>query len=115
MGSTLGIKVFITTHSDYLVKELNTLIMLNQSTDHTRLVQQQHGYDNAELLSHERVQLYMTATALRAGPKGARRSRIRTLTPASISPDRGIEVATFDETIEVMNSIQSEILFGEPL
>jgi len=110
-----GIKVFITTHSDYLVKELNTLIMLNQSTDHTRLVQQQHGYDNAELLSHERVQLYMTATALRAGPKGARRSRIRTLTPASISPDRGIEVATFDETIEVMNSIQSEILFGEPL
>lgn len=110
-----GIKVFITTHSDYLVKELNTLIMLNQSTDHTRRVQQQHGYDNAELLSHERVRLYMTDTALRAGPQGGRRSRIRTLTPASISPDRGIEVATFDETIEVMNAIQSEIIFGEPL
>ena len=25
----LGVKVFITTHSDYIVKELNTLIMLN--------------------------------------------------------------------------------------
>lgn len=38
-----GIKVFITTHSDYLVKELNTLIMLNQRTEHTRRVQQQHA------------------------------------------------------------------------
>lgn len=26
----IGIKVFITTHSDYIIKELNTLIMLNQ-------------------------------------------------------------------------------------
>ncbi len=110
-----GIKVFITTHSDYLVKELNTLIMLNQRTAHTRWVQQQRGYDDAELLAHERVRLYMTDTALQAGPNGGRRSRIRTLVPAGISPDRGIEVATFDDTIEAMNAIQSEILFGEPL
>ena len=26
----LGIKVFITTHSDYIIKELNTLIMLKR-------------------------------------------------------------------------------------
>ena len=29
----LGIKVFITTHSDYIVKELNTLIMLNHDKE----------------------------------------------------------------------------------
>jgi predicted ATPase len=28
----LGIKVFITTHSDYIIKELNTLIMLKRKT-----------------------------------------------------------------------------------
>lgn len=110
-----GVKVFITTHSDYLVKELNTLIMLNQRSAHTRQVQEQYGYVDAELLAPEKVRLYMTDTALRAAPDGGRRSRFKTLTPADISPDRGIEVATFDDTIEVMNAIQSEILFGEPL
>lgn len=110
-----GVKVFITTHSDYLVKELNTLIMLNQRSAHTRQVQAQYGYVDAELLAPEKVRLYMTDTALRAAPDGGRRSRFKTLTPADISPDRGIEVATFDDTIEVMNAIQSEILFGEPL
>ena len=110
-----GVKVFITTHSDYLVKELNTLIMLNQRSAHTRQVQAQYGYVDAELLAPEKVRLYMTDTALRAAPDGGRRSRFKTLTPADSSPDRGIEVATFDDTIEVMNAIQSEILFGEPL
>ena len=110
-----GVKVFITTHSDYLVKELNTLIMLNQRSAQTRKVQEQYGYVDAELLAPGKVRLYMTDTALRAAPDGGRRSRFKTLTPADISPDRGIEVATFDDTIEVMNAIQSEILFGEPL
>ncbi|MFM7714300.1 MAG: AAA family ATPase, partial [Microcystis sp.] len=27
----IGIKVFITTHSDYIIKEINTLIMLNHN------------------------------------------------------------------------------------
>ena len=78
-------------------------------------MQAQYGYVDAELLAPEKVRLYMTDTALRAAPDGGRRSRFKTLTPADISPDRGIEVATFDDTIEVMNAIQSEILFGEPL
>ncbi len=108
-----GIKVFITTHSDYLVKELNTLIMLNQRTEHTRLVQQQYGYEDAELLAPGRVRLYMTDAVLRDSQSGGRRTRVRTLVSATISHDRGIEVPTFDDTIEAMNAIQSEILFGE--
>ena len=110
-----GMKVFITTHSDYLVKELNTLIMLNQRTAHTRAVQQRHGYDDTELLAPERIRLYMTDTVLQDSPNGGRRNRIRTLTPATISPEHGIEVPTFDETIDTMNAIQEEIVFGEPL
>ena len=110
-----GVKVFITTHSDYLVKELNTLIMLHQGTPHTRAVQQQYGYEDAELLSPEQIRLYMTGTDLRQTSEGSRRTRFKTLIPANISPDRGIEVATFDDTIEAMNAIQSDILFGAPL
>lgn len=110
-----GIKVFITTHSDYLVKELNTLIMLNQRTVHTRAVQQQYKYDDAELLDPAKVRLYMTGTASKVQPGAKRSSKIRMLKLANIYPDRGIEVETFDDTIETMNSIQSEILYGGEL
>jgi broad-specificity NMP kinase len=40
----LGVKVFITTHSDYIVKELNTLIMLNHNTPHLKRVAEENGY-----------------------------------------------------------------------
>lgn len=106
-----GIKVFITTHSDYLIKELNTLIMLNQRTTHTRAVQQQYGYDDAELIDPKRIRLYMTCMQKAA----IGRSKLRVLIPAKIYPDRGIEVGTFDDTIETMNTIQSEILYGGDL
>ncbi|MFN9556542.1 MAG: AAA family ATPase, partial [Dolichospermum sp.] len=36
----VGIKVFITTHSDYIVKELNTLIMLNHDKPHLQRIAQ---------------------------------------------------------------------------
>lgn len=108
------IKVFITTHSDYLVKEINTLIMLNQRTEHTKRVQQQYGYEDVELIAPQRVSLYMTGTGKPVAGSG-RRSKIRTLIPAKIYPDMGIEVGTFDDTIETMNAIQGEILYGGEL
>lgn len=108
-----GIRVFITTHSDYLIKELNTLIMLAQKTPHTREMQQTYGYADEELLNPQRVRLYMTGTELKAASvKGKRATRINTLKLATIYPDRGIEVTTFDTTIEEMNAIQSDILYG---
>ena len=107
-----GLKVFITTHSDYLVKELNTLIMLNQKTEHTRKIQQQYDYDDAELIDPTRIRLYMTGMKKRNGSK---RAQMRTLNLAEIHPDRGIEVSTFDDTIEIMNTIQSELLYGGDL
>ena len=111
-----GIRVFITTHSDYLIKELNTLIMLAQKTPHTQKMQQTHGYADEELLSPQRVRLYMTSAELKpASAKGKRATRINTLKSAMIYPDRGIEVTTFDTTIEEMNAIQSEILYGGDL
>ncbi|HQS03428.1 MAG: hypothetical protein B7Y07_05835 [Halothiobacillus sp. 24-54-40] len=111
-----GVRVFITTHSDYLIKEFNTLIMLAQNTAHTKTMQQTHGYADEELLNPQRVRLYMTGTELKAASvKGKRATRINTLKPATIYPDRGIEVTTFDTTIEEMNAIQSEILYGGDL
>lgn len=110
-----GIKVFITTHSDYLVKELNTLIMLNQRTQHTTAVQRHYEYNDSELLEPTKVKLYMTGFVSKLVAGTTRRSKSRTLKLANIYPDRGIEVETFDDTIEIMNGIQSEILYGGEL
>lgn len=111
-----GVKVFITTHSDYLIKEFNTLIMLAQNTAHTKKMQETHGYANDELLSPQGIRLYMTSSELKsANEKGKRATRINTLKSATIYADRGIEVTTFDTTIEEMNNIQSEILYGGDL
>ena len=110
-----GIKVFLTTHSDYIIKELNTLLMLAQQTPHTLAVQQAHGYVEDELLSPTKVKLYMTCVEPKRREGKGKRSKINTLKRAVIFPDRGIEVTTFDTAIEDMNEIQSEILCGGEL
>ncbi|GAB1618915.1 AAA family ATPase [Pseudomonas sp. NGC7] len=110
-----GLKVFITTHSDYLVKELNTLIMLHQRTRHTRAVQEAYKYDDGELLDPNRIKLYMTGSLLKSSGGSGRRPKVKTLIPAKIDPAHGIEVETFDDTIDVMNDIQGQILYGGDL
>ena len=111
----VGIKVFMTTHSDYLIKELNTLIMLNTRTPHTQAVQQAHGYENDELLDPARVCLFMTCTQNEKREGKGNRAKQNTLRQARIHTGFGIEVETFDTTIEDMNGIQSEILYGGDL
>lgn len=110
-----GIKVFVTTHSDYLVKEFNTLIMLAQKTNHTQVMQTRYKYDDDELLSPERVRLYTTGVITKPASGETKSTKINTLIPAKIQVDVGIEVITFDTTIEDMNAIQSDILYGGEL
>lgn len=111
-----GLKVFITTHSDYIIKEINTLIMLSQGDSHSKKMQSHFKYDDSELLDSSKINLYMTHTELRKGKeKGARRTKVNTLKKAAIYKDRGIEVSTFDTTIEEMNHIQNEIVYGGEL
>lgn len=105
----VGVKVFITTHSDHLIKEINTLIMLARRTTHTLKMQEVYQYNDSELLSPERVKLYMTVATTKA------RKKINTIISANIYADRGIEVTTFDTTIDEINSIQESIFYGEEL
>lgn len=110
-----GVKVFITTHSDYLVKEINTLIMLNKESEHTNDVARRYGYEKEEFLDFRKVNLYMTKKVPKEGKGAGRKKRIRTLVRANVTPEHGIEVLTFDETIDLMNKIQDEIVFGGEL
>ncbi|MDO8895760.1 AAA family ATPase [Nitrosomonas sp.] len=111
-----GVRVFMTTHSDYIIKELNTLIMLNAQTQHTKAIQLKYKYGSEEKIDPAKVKLFMTCSVneKRDGGKG-RPIKLNSLREAKIHPDQGIEVETFDTIIGIMNAIQTEILFGGEL
>ena len=108
----LGIRVFVTTHSDYIVKELNTLIMLNQDKPYLKQIAEEEGYQTEELISAEKIRVYIAEKALMKLENKSRQSRHQTLVPARIDPEMGIEARSFDETINKMNEIQEAIVWG---
>jgi AAA15 family ATPase/GTPase len=109
----VGVKVFITTHSDYIIKELNTLIMLKQDKARLKEIARQEGYGEEELLEARKVRVYIAEEALVKLDGGVRKTRCNTLVPAEVDSERGIEARSFDATIEDMNRIQEEIVWGD--
>jgi len=107
----LGVRVFITTHSDYIIKELNTLIMLNHDKPHLKRIAEREGYKSRELITADKIRVYIAETAMVKLDGGVRKTRCSTLTPADIDPELGIEARSFDTTIEAMNRIQEEIVW----
>ncbi len=112
--ANIGVKVFVTTHSDYIVKELNTLIMLNHDKPHLKKIAEENGYQDSELINVDQVKVYIAEKALLPLEEGQkRRKRGQTLVPAKIHPRFGIGVSSFDKTIDDLNRIQDEIVWGE--
>jgi len=109
----VGVKVFITTHSDYIIKELNTLIMLNQDKARLKEIARQEGYDEEEFLDASKVRVYIAEEALIKLDGKMKKTRCQTLVPAEVDAERGIEARSFDTTIEDMNRIQEEIVWGD--
>ena len=102
-----GLRVFITTHSDYIIKEFNTLLLLNKPDERLRTLAHREGYQATELLKPEQLNIYMTAPDKNVIDKAC-----YTLVPAKVTADSGIELTSFDETIEDINRIQDEIVWG---
>jgi ABC-type multidrug transport system ATPase subunit len=108
----LGIKVFITTHSSYIIKELNTLIMLDRDEPHLKQIAAEEKYLESELLSHDKVKVYIAKEALVQLDGQKKKTRTPTLVPATISPELGIELTSFDTAINTINRIQERIVWG---
>lgn len=111
----IGVKIFITTHSDYLIKELNTLIMLNNDQPHIDQIKDKKGYKTQEMISAGQLKVYVArdATVLVDGNK--RKTKVPTLVAADIDDELGIEVDSFDSAINDMNNIQKAVLFGREM
>jgi predicted ATPase len=108
----IGIKVFITTHSDYIIKELNTLIMLHQGGERLKKLAGRERYNDSEVLDPRRVKVYIAEEALIKLDSAKKKGRYPTLVAAEIDSRLGIDARSFDKTIEDMNRIQDEIVWG---
>ncbi len=107
-----GVKVFITTHSDTIIREINTLIMLSRNLSHFEQVRKEHRYEKNEQLTHDKVVLYVTGEA-KFVVEGAKNKRtLKTL--IKITPDEklGIDVESFDRTILDMSKMQDDLRYG---
>ena len=98
-----GIYVAITTHSDYIIREFNTLIMLHDKNNpQRRAIAEELGYDDQHincLLDPEKIRCYVAKDG--------------TVVPMDINSRYGIEVTSFDDSIREVNALQQRILYGE--
>ncbi|MDE0449495.1 MAG: AAA family ATPase [Spirochaetaceae bacterium] len=89
-----GLKVLITTHSDYLVKELNNLIMLSRDLDGKQDLLKKLKYDTDDALDPGRIRAYVAENG--------------TLTACNVDK-YGMEMPNFDSTIDDINHATNEI------
>ena len=89
-----GIKVLITTHSDYLIKEFNNLIMLERPFRNREVVAKNLGYDVGEFLPRNAVRAYVAEE--------------NTLRECSVD-QFGMSMPVFDASIDNINDVANEL------
>ena len=94
-----GVKVLVTTHSDYLVKEFNNLIMLHNLPEQDRVAfmnRQGSPYKEGERLNPDRVKAYVCQNG---GVESCPMDQY------------GLEVTSMDEAIHSINATANELVF----
>ena len=91
-----GVKVFITTHSDYIVREINVLTRLSVMPREGRQpLLDKHGYEEEDLIGADRVACYVLKDGVAEEMKRDARY--------------GFAVKSFDDTIESFNSLYNDL------
>ncbi|MBK8816384.1 MAG: AAA family ATPase [Methylococcaceae bacterium] len=92
------LKVIVSTHSDYFVRELNNLIMLKKGFSGSIELQKKFGYQDNELLEGKRVTAYLFNE--------------KKITPMTVDNEEGIIAETFDVVINDLNKSSNEIYYA---
>jgi energy-coupling factor transporter ATP-binding protein EcfA2 len=93
-----GIRVVVSTHSDYMVREWSNLIMLSQDFEGRDALSKQHHLPREQWLDPKHIAAY----EFDAGGAAA----------MNVSLDNGIRTELFDESINDLNNISQSIYFG---
>ena len=90
-----GLNIVISTHSDYIVREFNNLLMLSQDDGALR---KKHKYAEDEILKVEQVSACLFDN--------------RTIAAFELTPEDGIYASTFDHVIEDLNQVNDDIYYS---
>ena len=97
-----GFRIILSTHSDYIIRELNNLIMLSSDKPSVNELRERYGYRDNERISPEDVGAYFfdfksktTVTAL----------------PLPVA-ENGFSVPSIDRTIEKINAVSEDLYFA---
>ncbi len=91
-----GLRIVISTHSDYIIREINSLLMLSRDDDGA--LRKKHGYEDEEVLKPETVGAYLFDD--------------HKIEPFDIDPGDGIRATTFDDVIEDINEVNDDIFYS---
>jgi predicted ATPase len=106
-----GVRVFLTTHSDYIIREFNTLIVGKGRVEEiNHRLTKKEDYEQGEFLAAEQVKLFIArsekAQSTGKGPKPL----VNIIKEQMIDPASGMMVMSFDDEIGAMNEIQDILL-----
>lgn len=93
-----GLRVVVSTHSDYMVREWGNLVMLSEDFPERDAIAKQHGLNSAQWLSADKVNAY----EFHAGG----------VAPMAVNAGSGIRTPLFDESIEQLNAAAQDIYFA---
>ncbi len=109
-----GVKVFITTHSDYFIKELNTLVMLRkqQKAERSPSLMEENGISKSMLLNPKDFRVYVAKRPTKTAKDGTTILGKTTIGEAPVDSFYGAAVSSFDDTISRINELQEAIIFN---
>ena len=87
--------------------------MLNHDEPHLDRIAKKEGYDSSKLIDPKKIKVYVAEESLIQIEGNKRKSCCHTLVEADINPQLGIEVQSFDKTINKMNEIQESIIWRD--
>jgi len=95
--SNKGINIFITTHSDYMIKEFNNLIRLNHQIINKDKIMRKYKYQENDILRYETLSAYINDYG--------------SLIKVDVN-DMGMEIKSFDDTINELSNAIDDIYFN---
>lgn len=96
----VGIKVWITTHSDYIIKELNNCLMFSQEIENKPALLEELGYKENEILKREDIRAYIARYD----------EKLEGCTVDKVEFDEyGMVMTTFDEQAKNINRIANRL------
>lgn len=97
-----GFRLLISTHSDYIIRELNNLIMLSSTKEEVKKIAEEFNYNTSEKINYKDVGAYLF--------------NYKSKTKVSVSElevlETGFSVETIDNTINNLNEKSEELYFA---